>query len=417
MNKPIIGMVLAGGRVDELSVLTAKRPKAALPIWGQYRIIDFALSNMMHAGIEVVGVLAQYRPYSLQGHLGYGEPWDFVGRSRLLRVLSPYKGSVDSDWYKGTADALYQNLDFMARWSPRLVIIVSGDHVCSMDYRPVIREHISSAADLTMAFIRVPPEEAGRYGTAVLGHDGRVLKYREKGEPLSDLASMTVYVFNFEVLVDRLRENAAKGVSRHIYSEIIPQMVDEGSRVFGHVFEGYWRYARSIESYYSVNMEILALSAPGVGRWRLRTRLDSGSIGDPVPALFKEGSSVVNSLVSSDAIIEGTVINSVVSPGVTVGKGALVKNSVLFHRCGIGAGASVDTAVLDKGVRVGGGARVGDADGAGSGAAGGRGVTVIGKNTAVPDGIVIGRNCIIHPDAGQGCFEGGLVPPGTTVKP
>src|SRR3974377_38748 len=166
--KEIVSMVLAGGRVDELLVLTAKRPKSALPMWGMYRIIDFALSNLMRSGIEVIGVLSQYRPPSLITHLSNGEPWDYVGRARALRILSPFKGADDSDWYKGTADAIYQNLNFIERYAQALVLIVSGDHVYSMDYRPMLKQHLDTGADLTIAFKRAPRAQAHLYGTAVL---------------------------------------------------------------------------------------------------------------------------------------------------------------------------------------------------------------------------------------------------------
>jgi glucose-1-phosphate adenylyltransferase len=419
MMKQIVGMVLAGGRVDELSVLTAKRPKSALPVWGMYRIIDFALTNMMRAGIEVVGVLAQYRPYSLANHLGYGEPWDYMGRSRFLRVLSPFKGADDSDWYKGTADALYQNLNFMFRSMPRYVIIASGDHVCSMDYRPMIRQHMATGADLTMAFKKVPISEANQFGTALLDPSGRVLKYQEKGErPLSDLASLTVYVFNFDVLVERLRENALEGRAHQIYSEVIPRMVDEAGRVFGYVSDGYWRYARTLDAYYNANMEILSENPPGIEKWNLRTNLDHGEMGDPVPAFFTKTAMVNHSLVSFNAEIKGTVQRSVLSPGVVVSKGAVVRDSVILHGCVIGEDAVVDRTILDKGVRVGRGARLCEGDfvpNTSGPAMLSSGISVVGKDTVIPDGTVIGRNCIIHPDLGEIHFPGRVVRSGTTV--
>ncbi|HTU02751.1 MAG TPA: sugar phosphate nucleotidyltransferase, partial [Candidatus Sulfotelmatobacter sp.] len=287
MRTRVLGMILAGGRVDELSVLTAQRPKSAVPIWGMYRIIDFALSNMMHARIDVVGVLSQYRPYSLVTHLANGEPWDYVGRARELRILTPFKGMVDSDWYKGTADALYQNLGFIERFGPELVLVVSGDHIYSMDYRRIIERHLAAGAELTMALEPVPREQAHLYGTAVLDGEGRVLAYEEKApNPRSNLASLTIYVFTTACLMERIRQNAAEGKDFHIYSEIIPRMVAERARVFGYIFDGYWRYARTLDSYYAANMDLLGEQAPDLAAWQVQTNATPRSMGDRVPALF-----------------------------------------------------------------------------------------------------------------------------------
>jgi glucose-1-phosphate adenylyltransferase len=418
MKKQIVGMVLAGGRVDELSVLTAQRPKSAVPFWGMYRIIDFVLSNMMRSRIDVVGVLSQYRPYSLLGHLGNGEPWDFVGRARELKILSPFKGLADSDWYKGTADAIYQNLNFLEHYSPELVLVAAGDHVYSMDYRPVIRQHLAGKADLTIAFKRVARERAHLFGTAVLDGDGRVVSYQEKAaRPEGDLASLTVYVFNTRVLIERLRENASEGTTFHLYSEVIPRMVREGARVYGHVFDGYWAYARTLDAYYAANMDILGEAAPDLDAWLLRTNLRAGTVGDLPPALFRPGSRGVSSLIASGATVAGTVERSILSPGVVVERGAVVRDSVVMHGCHIEPGAVVDRAVLDKAVHVGSGAVIGHGEPAANPALGESltcGVTVVGKATVVPEGVKIGRNCVVRQGLAGAAWTGD-VPAGTVV--
>ena len=417
--KKIIGMVLAGGRVDELLVLTAQRPKSALPMWGIYRIIDFVLSNMTHAGIDVVGVLSQYRPHSLNAHLLNGEPWDYVGRSRALRVLSPFKGAEDSDWYKGTADALYQNLNFIERYAPEVVVVASADHVYAMDYRPLLTQHLVTGADLTIAFTRVPREQAHLYGTAVLDASGRVTVYQEKApHPEGDLASLTVYAFSTPSLVERLRQNAREGKTFQIYSEIIPQMVEERARVYGWVFDGYWRYARTLDTYYATNMDILGEHAPDLSAWRVRTNLNPGTLGDPTPALFRSTAKVNSSLVCCDAVLEGTVERCIVSPGVVVERGAVVRDSVIMHRCRIAEGAVVDRAILDKNVQVGAGACVGCGD-----LVPNRqhpqtlstGVTVIGKGTRIPAGLRIGRGCIVNPDLRESDFPHAEIPSGAVA--
>ena len=420
-KKNIIGMVLAGGRVDELSVLTARRPKSAMPMWGMYRIIDFVLTNMMHAGIEVVGVLSQYRPYSLITHLAKGEPWDYVGRSRELRILSPFKGAEDSDWYKGTADALYQNVNFIERFSSELILVASGDHVYSMDYRPMLEQHLATGAELTIAFKRVPREQAHLYGTAVLDATGRVVTYEEKAkEPKGDLASLTVYAFNAHSLIERLRENAQEGTTFQIYSEIIPRMVQEKAKVFGFVFDGYWQYARTLDAYFSTNMDILGDRPPDLASWRVRTNLDPGTMGDPPPALFRMAADVKSSAICRDAILEGTVERSVISPSVTIERGAIVRDSVIMHRCRIEEGAVVDRVILDKNVRVGRKACVGwgvvvpnekHPNSLSSG------VTIVGKGSTLPPEIRIGRGCILAPDMTESHFSTPEIPSGAMVIP
>jgi len=420
MRKQIVGIVLAGGRVDELSVLTAQRPKSAVPFWGMYRIIDFVLSNMMHSRIEVVGVLSQYRPYSLQTHLAGGEPWDYVGRTRELKVLSPFQGMSDSDWYKGTADAIYQNLNFLEHYGPEYVLVAAGDHIYSMDYRPMIRAHVASGAELTIALKRVPRERAHLFGTATLDGDGRIVAYQEKAaNPASDLASLTIYVFTTRALVARVRENQAESTGFHLYSEVIPRMVREGARVHGHVFDGYWAYARTLDAYYGANMDAIGAAAPDLDAWQVRTNLRSGTLGDPAPALLRAGSRCVASLVGAGAAIAGTVERSILSPDVTVERGALVRDSVVMHGCRIGAGAVVDRAILDKGVVIGEGAVIGDGEAPANAALPHSltcGATVIGKATRVPPGVVVGRNCLVPPALAADRWPA-RVPAGSAVAP
>lgn len=419
MSERVAALVLAGGRVDDLAVLTAERPKSAVPIWGMYRVIDFALSNLLHSGVPLVGVLTQYRPLSLAGHIADGSPWDYIGRTRTLRILSPYQGATDTDWYKGTADAVYQNLHFLDHFRPDVVLVVSADHVYAMDLRPLLREHLERGADLTMALTRVPMDQAHRYGTAGLDAGGRVVSYQEKtSTPASDLASMTVYAFRYEALVARIRQNAVEGHDHQIYSEVIPRMVAEGDRVHGHLFEGYWQYARTLDEYYATNMDILGPAAPDLAAWGVRTNLYAGMVADPPPTFFSRDSRVERSFVGAGARIEGTVVESILSPGVVVGRGAVVRGSVLFHHAVVRAGARVDRAILDKDVQVGAGAEVGVGEARPNETYPGSlrcGAVVIGKGTRIPPGTRIGRGSIVRPWLREDAWPSKELAPGTSV--
>jgi glucose-1-phosphate adenylyltransferase len=421
VKKDIVAMVLAGGRVDELSVLTAMRPKSAVPIWGMYRIIDFVLSNMMNSGIDVVGVLSQYRPYSLTSHLAGGAPWDYLGRTRELRILSPYRGARDTDWYRGTADAVFQNLNFLAHYRPELTLIASGDHVYAMDYRPLVKQHLARNAALTIAFTPVPWEMAPNFGTAELADDGRVLVYEEKAaKPRGNFASMTVYLFNTAVLEERIRQNAAEGRTFQIYAEVIPRMVTEGEPVYGYVFDGYWQYARTIASYYATNMDMLSPTPPALASWRVRTNLALGVAADPPPVIFQSGAAIAGAFVSAGAVLKGEVSNSIISPGVVIERGAIVRDSIVMHGSTVAAGAVLDRAILDKEVVIGAGARVGSGEPASQPAVRGivtEGLTVIGKDARIPAGIVIGRDCIVAPETPAECFPAREVRSGTMVRP
>ena len=421
VKKEIVAMVLAGGRVDELSVLTAMRPKSAVPIWGMYRIIDFVLSNMMNSGIDVVGVLSQYRPYSLNSHLASGAPWDYLGRTRELRILSPYRGARDTDWYRGTADAVFQNLNFLEHYWPELTLIASGDHVYAMDYRPLIKQHLARNAALTIAFTPVPWEMASLFGTAQLDRDGRVLVYEEKAaKPRGNLASMTVYLFNTKVLEKRIRQNAAEGRTFQIYSEVIPRMVSEGEAVYGYIFDGYWQYARTIASYYATNMDMLSSAPPDLEAWCVRTNLATGVAADPPPVIVQGGAAIAGVLVSAGAVLKGEVSNSIISPGVVIERGATVRDSIVMHGSTVAAGAILDHAIVDKAVVIGPGARVGFGDAAPRAAARDivtDGLSVIGKGARIPAGIVIGRDCIIAPETPESHFPAREIQAGTTVGP
>ena len=415
----IVGMVLAGGRVDELLVLTMKRPKSALPFGGIYRIIDFALSNLMHSGIENVGILSQYRPYSLMNHVGLGEHWDFAGRKRGVRILPPYRGEKASDWYKGTADAVYQNLNFINEHSANLVLIVSADHIYRMNYTEMFDFHLSNNADLTVAFTKVPISTASRFGLGVMERKGRLVAYREKpAEPVSVWASMTVYLFKKEVLFALLRTNARE-TSHEFGRDIIPRAM-ANHRVFGFKHKGFWEYARTIDAYYDANLLLLRKSKLDLASWQVRTNLyERNLLGDRPPCVITNHGEIENSIVSEGCIIKGKVVNSVLSPGVVVDEHSLVMNSIIMHDTMINRECVLKDTICDKDVSFGRGVVCGEGEM--------RpnqdfpqlltlGVTVIGKGARIPEGTEIGKNCLIYPDVNEGCFGKSVIASGESLR-
>jgi glucose-1-phosphate adenylyltransferase len=383
----ILALVLAGGRSDAMGVLTSRRSMAAVPFGGLFRVIDFPLTNLVASGIQRVGILSQYRPASLMDHVGIGRHWDFNGRDRELTFLPPFEGSKELDWYRGTADAVFQNLHIIRRHKPRDVLVVSGDHVYCMDYGPLIDRHRRSRADVTMAFKRMDVGRPARFGVGVLGDGGRVTQYVEKpADPPSDLASMTVYVFRTEVLVEAVTRNASVGTTHHLYNEVIPSVVD-GGRVFGHVFRGGWEYLRPLTAWHDAHMRLLSGKGIGVPMDLVRTNAESGGYGDAPPALFEASADVSRSLIAPGCRVAGRVKRSVLFPWVTVEEGAVVEDSVILNRAVIRPGSRVIRSVLDKDVLVGEGALLcGEDD-----------LVSLGKGALVGDGSILKAGTVLGP--------------------
>ncbi len=397
----VVAMILAGGQGTRLSVLSEKRAKPAVPFGGKYRIIDFALSNCVNSGIYTVGVLTQYRPFSLIDHIGIGKYWDLDRLTGGVKILQPYEGREGFDWYKGTADAIYQNLDFIERYSPDYVLILSGDHIYKMDYNEIIDFHIQHNADVTISAIEVPWEEASRFGIITRDNEGRVIKFHEKPKkPESNLASMGIYVFNFSYLKEITTEDASNPSSSHDFGkDIIPSIIDE-SRVYSYIFRGYWRDVGTIQSYWETNMDLLQ-DLPPLNLYDPNSVIYTRSEEEP-PVKFSLNSKVKRSLLSNGCIIEGEVINSVLSPGVYIEEGAIVKDSIVMSFTRVCKGAVLDRVILDKYIYVGEGAYLGY----GNDSTPNRrepdklntGITVVGKGAKIPNGIKIGRNVRIDPD-------------------
>jgi len=347
MNKTL-ALVLAAGQVDELLTLTERRPKSAVPVFGIYRAIDFVLSNLMHSGISNVGVLSQFRPYSLLRHVGTGEHWDFIGRTRTLNILPPYRGQKESDWYKGTADAIYQNISFIESHKPDNVLICSADHIYRMDYQPLLQFHADIKAEATACFTKVI-SKSKRFGYAVIENNNKIIEYVEKPEkPPTNMASMTVYLFKTSLLIDLLKTNAKEN-SHEFGRDILPKLVKQ-EMLFGYKFRNPWYYARTIKSYYKAHQALLDRKFD-LNAWQIRTNLiERAEKGDRVPARIN--GEVTNSVISEGCVINGQVANSVLSPGVIVEKGAIVQDSIIFHDSLIQNGAFLKRAIIDKDVLI-----------------------------------------------------------------
>jgi len=414
-----IAMILAGGAGSRLSVLTQKRTKPAVPFAGKYRIIDFALSNCANSGLFTIGVCTQYRPRSLNAHVRIGRPWDLDRATGGLTILQPYVGSrsVDcADWYQGTADAIYQNLDFIQHYNPELVLILAGDHVYKMDYGKLFSFHQEREAQLTIGAIQVAPEEASRFGILESDGSGRVLRFEEKPDhPRGDRASMGIYVFNADVLYDVLRADAEEEGSRHDFGgDIIPPMIKECA-VYAFPYDDYWVDVGTIEAYWHAQMDLLREDPPLDLRdrdWVIHTRS-----AERPPVHIAQGGRVSRSLLSDGCFVQGRVEHSLLSPGVIVREGAVVRDSVIMTDAIVESGAIVDTAILDKQVHVGEGALVGCGDESEPNVSLHlrEGLTAVGKNTQIPAQLCIGRNCVVSADLMERAFSGGRIRSGSMV--
>lgn len=404
-----LAMVLAGGRVDELNVLTYSRPKSAVPFGGFARIIDFPLSNLMNSGLERVAILSQYRNYSLINHIGSGASWDMIGRHRGISILPPFKGSEGSNWYRGPADAVRQNFDFMKYHKPEVILILSGDHVYNMDYREIIAYHRSKDADLTMACLQVPIDKAHRFGVAEIDDEdgetgGRVLRYSEKPlTPEFNWASMTIYCFRPQALYDILTGCASDGGDVEFGRDVIPKMMQDKQKVYGFKFKDYWGYTRTVAEYWQTSMDMLGPEPPlRIEEWGIRTNLEHRAIRDYQPLTVGNSAKISDSLIYNGCAIEGVVERSILFPGVRIGRGAVVKDSILFFDNVVGENVCISKTISDVNVTYHNGCKVG------GGGGGGDLPTVIGWRNEIPPAINIGPNCTIYPELGAARLLGGV---------
>ncbi len=382
-KKECVAMLLAGGQGSRLTVLTAKTAKPAVIFGGKYRIIDFPLSNCVQSGLDTVGVLTQYQPLVLNEYIGTGLPWDLDRNYGGVKILPPYQGKSGADWYKGTANAIYQNLQFIERYDAEHVLILSGDHIYRMNYAEMLAYHKETNADCTIAVIDVPIEEASRFGILTTDETGRIIRFTEKPKnPDSTNASMGIYIFKKEKLVEYLNADAADPNSSNDFGKnVIPAMLNAGEKMMAFSFSGYWKDVGTIDSLWEANMDllgerpILTLASNG---WRVLSRHENTT-----PQYVGPDGVVENSSITEGCEIYGTVRNSVLGENVRVMPGAVVEDAVLMGNCVIGAGAKVYYAIIDGDVEIGEKAKVGKPrkDAAG--------IAVIGEGVRVPKGAVV----------------------------
>ena len=379
-KKECVAMLLAGGQGSRLYALTEKTAKPAVSFGGKYRIIDFPLSNCINSGVDTVGVLTQYQPLVLNDYIGNGLPWDLDRAQGGVKILPPYQGKNGADWYKGTANAIYQNLQFIDNYDPDYVLILSGDHIYKMDYDKMLKAHKERNADCTIAVIDVTLEEASRFGIMSVDDEGRIFKFTEKPKnPDSTKASMGIYIFSKECLAKYLIQDAEDPDSSNDFGKnIIPTMLANGEKLYAYSFSGYWKDVGTIDSLWEANMDLLG-GRPALAladeSWRIYSRHAATA-----PQYVGENAVIDNSSITEGCEIYGTVRNSVLGTGVKVLAGAVVEDSVIFDEVVIGEGAKVSYSIIDSGVTVGAGASVGKMRGVA------KGITVIGTNIDIPVG-------------------------------
>ena len=396
VKKEMIAMLLAGGQGSRLGVLTSKVAKPAVAFGGKYRIIDFPLSNCINSGIDTVGVLTQYQPLRLNTHIGIGIPWDLDRNVGGVTVLPPYERSTSSEWYTGTANAIYQNIDYIDLYNPDYVLILSGDHIYKMDYEIMLDYHKASNADVTIAVMPVPIEEASRFGIMITDEDNRITEFEEKpANPRSNLASMGIYIFSWKTLRDalvKMKDQKGCDFGKHI----IPYCFERGNRMFAYEYNGYWKDVGTLSSYWEANMELISL-VPEFNLyeelWKIYTKADALPPQYVAPDAYIE-----RSIIGEACEIYGTVKNSVIGEGVVVEEGAVVENSIIMQHTTIHKGAKIYKSIVAENVEIGENSVLGAGEYAESKldpkvyAAD---LVTVGENTVIPANVEIGKNTAI----------------------
>ena len=415
-KKEMIAMLLAGGQGSRLGVLTAKVAKPAVAFGGKYRIIDFPLSNCINSGIDTVGVLTQYQPLRLNTHIGIGIPWDLDRNFGGVSILPPYEKSVSSEWYTGTANAIYQNLDYMETFNPDYVLILSGDHIYKMDYEVMLDYHKENNADVTIAAMPVPMEEASRFGIVITDNDGRITEFQEKPPvPKSNLASMGIYIFSWPVLREALislKDEPGCDFGKHI----IPYCHGKGQRLFAYEYNGYWKDVGTLGSYWEANMELIDI-IPEFNLYEEFWKIYTNS--EILPPQYISSNAVIDrSIISNGCEIYGEVHNCVIGAGVVIGEGAVVRDSIIMKDAKIGDGCVIDKAIIAENCDIGNHVTLGigsEVPNKLKPAIYSFGLVTIGEKSKIPDGVQIGKNTAISGVTIREDYPNGVLESGETL--
>ncbi len=362
-KKECIAMLLAGGQGSRLGLLTRNLAKPAVSFGGKYRIIDFSLSNCVNSGIDTVGVLIQYRPMVLSRYLGTGEAWDLDAADGGVHVLPPYATENGGFWYEGTADAIYRNMRFIGNYDPEYILILSGDHLYSMDYNQMLETHKATGADLTVAVREVPWAEASRFGIMSVDEQGRITRFAEKPkQPESNLASMGIYIFTWKVLKDALeRDHEDPNTERDFGKNIIPMLLGEGKKLQAYHFDGFWKDVGTVDSYYDAQMDLLS-DNPEFDIYHSEDPIYSNSNIYPAHRIGPDAE-VDDAIICNGAVIEGTVTHSIIGSGARIGRGAKIIDSIVLPGAVVGDGTAIKSAIVNENAVIGGGLSIGGAEG------------------------------------------------------
>lgn len=416
IKKEMIAMLLAGGQGSRLGVLTKKVAKPAVAFGGKYRIIDFPLSNCINSGVDTVGVLTQYQPLRLNTHIGIGIPWDLDRNIGGVTVLPPYEKSTNSEWYTGTANAIYQNIDYMDSFNPEYVLILSGDHIYKMDYEVMLDYHKSKGSEVTLAAMPVPMEEAKRFGILITDDNRQITEFEEKPEhPGSNLASMGIYIFNWKTLKEALIANASQP-ALDFGKHIIPYCNGKGSPTFAYEYNGYWKDVGTLHSYWEANMELIDL-VPEFNLyeeyWKIYTKSDRLP-----PQYISSTSDVEKSIIGEGSQIYGKVYNSVIGCGVTIGEGTIVRDSIIMNDTTIGKNGEIIKGIIAENVEIGDNVKLGigeEAENETDPHIYNSGLVTIGEKSYVPGNVSVGKNSVVFGVTQAEDYPDGCLPSGKTL--
>ena len=416
VKKEMIAMLLAGGQGSRLGVLTSKVAKPAVSFGGKYRIIDFPLSNCINSGVDTVGVLTQYQPLRLNTHIGIGIPWDLDRNIGGVTVLPPYEKSENSEWYTGTANAIYQNIDYMESFNPDYVLILSGDHIYKMDYEVMLDYHKQHNAECTIAVMPVPMEEAKRFGIMITDGNGRITDFEEKpANPRSNLASMGIYIFNWKTLKEALIARSSQP-NLDFGKHVIPYCHENGAPMYAYEFNGYWKDVGTLNSYWEANMELIDI-VPEFNLYEEYWKIYTKSEILPPQYIAPEGV-IERSIVGEGSEIAGQIYNSVIGCGVVVGKGTVIRDSIVMNNTVVGEGCELNKAIVAENVSIGDGVKLGIGEEAENDIAPhiyNSGIATVGEKSVIPKGVSIGKNTVVFGVTESADYPDGILPGGKSI--